>query len=36
MNKGEIFIIRHPWLEIATVTVFTVGYVLTRSVSMPH
>jgi uncharacterized membrane protein YidH (DUF202 family) len=36
MNKGEAFVIRRPWLDIATVAVFTVGFVLTRAVSVPH
>jgi hypothetical protein len=31
INKGELFIIRHPAWEIATVSIFTVGYILTRS-----
>ena len=36
LNKGETFVIRHPWLEIATVAIFTVGFVLTRSATIPH
>lgn len=30
LNKGERYIIRHPWLEISIVLIFTVGFVLTR------
>lgn len=36
MNKGEAFLMRRPWLEISTVAVFTVGFVLTRAGSLPH
>ena len=36
VNKGELFVISHPWLEISTVAVFTVGFVLTRSANLPH
>lgn len=36
MKTGERFIIRRPWLEITTVAVFTVGFVLTRSTTLPH
>ncbi len=35
INKGELFIVRHPAWEIATVAIFTFGYVLTRGI-MPH
>ena len=31
ITKGERYIIRHPWLEISIVLIFTVGFVLTRS-----
>lgn len=31
INKGEAFIIQHPWLEIGVVFLFTVGFVLTRA-----
>jgi|GEM_PF-1300881 hypothetical protein len=33
INKGEAYAIRHPWVEISIVLVFTVGFVLTRSAS---
>jgi hypothetical protein len=36
MNKGEAFVIRRPWFDIATVAVFTVGFVLTRAATVPH
>ena len=36
INRGEAFVIRRPWVEISTVAVFTVGFVLTRSVNLPH
>jgi len=35
MNKKESFAARRPWLDIATVAVFTVGFILTRS-GLPH
>jgi hypothetical protein len=30
VNKGEAFVSHHPWLDVATVFVFTAGFVLTR------
>jgi hypothetical protein len=36
INKGETFIMRRPWLEISTVAIFTVGFILTRAGSLPH
>lgn len=31
LNRGEAFAVRHPWFDIALVTVFTAGVILTRS-----
>ncbi len=31
INKGEAFIIHHPWLDISLVALTTIGVVLTRS-----
>jgi uncharacterized membrane protein YidH (DUF202 family) len=36
MNKGEAYLISHPWLEISAVFIFTLGAVLTRGASLPH
>ena len=30
INKGETFVSHHAWLDIATVFVFTAGFILTR------
>ena len=34
INKGEAFIYKRPWLDLAMVFVFTAGFVLTRSGSL--
>lgn len=31
LSKGEQFIVKHPWLDLALVVICTVGVVLTRS-----
>jgi uncharacterized membrane protein (UPF0182 family) len=31
MNRGERFIVKHPWFDILLVAIATVGVVLTRS-----
>ena len=31
LNKGERFIVKHPWLDVILVTICTVGILLTRS-----
>jgi len=36
ISRGEAFVVGRPWVEITTVAVFTVGFVLTRSVNLPH
>ena len=36
ISRGESYIIHHPLLEIGTVVLITVGFVLTRSAGLPH
>lgn len=31
LNRGEAFVARHPWFDVAMVLLFTAGYVLTRA-----
>lgn len=31
INRGETFIVRHPWFDIALVVILTAGVILTRS-----
>ncbi len=30
LNRGEKFVSEHPWFDIATVAVFTIGFILAR------
>lgn len=31
INRGEAYVVHHPWLDIGLVAVITLGFVLTRS-----
>lgn len=31
LNRGEAFVLRHPWFDISLVAILTAGFVLTRS-----
>lgn len=31
INKGEMWVVKHPWLDILLIAVCTVGFILTRS-----
>ncbi len=30
ISRGEKFVAQHPWLDIAAVAIFTIGFVITR------
>jgi hypothetical protein len=31
LNRSELFIVHHPWLDIAATAIFTIGFILTRT-----